>query len=113
MKVFLALLLMATSGVATAADSRKDIEITFDRNKGALYALYGRALRENPKLEGKIVLDIDIAKTGDVTGCRVRSSEMGNSDLPKKLCDRIALIKFKPRASPITITKPLDFFPAG
>ena len=113
MKILLALLLTITGGLATAADSREDIEIVFDRNKGALYAEYSRALRNNPGLKGRVDVEIDIAKTGDVTACRVKSSTMGNTDLPKKLCDRISLIKFKPRASPTTITKPLDFFPAA
>ena len=86
--------------------------MVFDRNKGGLYALYARAQRDNPGLAGKVVFDIDIGKTGDVTACRVKSSTMGNTDLPKQLCDRISLIKFKPQAAPTTITKPVDFFPA-
>ncbi|MES1263051.1 MAG: hypothetical protein ABUL69_01765, partial [Peristeroidobacter soli] len=42
-----------TSGKASRA--REEVEIVFDRNKGALYALYGRALREKPELAGKLV----------------------------------------------------------
>ena len=113
MKMLLALALSIMAGLATASGSREDIEIAFDRNKGQLYAEYGRALREHPGLHGKIVLRVDIARTGAVTGCRVQSSEMGDSDLPQKLCARILTWKFEPRSSPITITKPIDFFPGA
>lgn len=112
MKVLMTLLMIIFGGVAAAADSRESIEIAFDRNKGKLYAEYTRAWRENPRIEGKIVFQIDIGKTGDVTGCRVQSSELGDAGLERRLCERISAIKFGPRAAPITITKPVDFFPA-
>ena len=113
MKVLLTLILVTASAFASAADSaRRDMEEVFDRNKGGIYALYSKALRDNPKLAGKIVFDIDIAKTGDVTACRVRSSNLGSPDLERKLCDRISQMKFKPAESASTLTKPLDFYPA-
>ena len=113
MKKLMAMLLMTLGGLTSAADNRADIEKAFDRNKGQLYAEYVKALRVTPDLKGKVVFDIEIGKTGDVTACRARSTSMGNSDLPEKLCGRINSWKFKPRVSPITITKPVDFFPAG
>ena len=51
-----------TSGKASRA--REEVEIVFDRNKGALYALYGRALRDQPELAGKLVLEFTIAPIG-------------------------------------------------
>ena len=54
-----------TSGKASRA--REEVEIVFDRNKGALYALYGRALREKPELAGKLVLEFTIAPSGEIT----------------------------------------------
>ena len=48
-----------TSG--KAARSREEIETVFDRNKGALYALYTRAQRDNPEIQGKLVLEITIS----------------------------------------------------
>ena len=47
-----------TSGKASRA--REEVEVVFDRNKGALYALYGRALRDKPELQGKLVLEFKI-----------------------------------------------------
>src|SRR5215831_16804551 len=52
----------ATSGGGgKAARSREEIELVFDRNKGRIYSLYARALRDNAELQGKLVLEFTIA----------------------------------------------------
>lgn len=48
------------------ARTREEIELVFDRNKSAIYSLYSRALRDNPALQGKVVLEVTIAPSGDV-----------------------------------------------
>ena len=96
-----------------ASRSREEIELVFDRNKGAIFALYNRALRIDPTLEGKIVLRLTIAPTGEVTFCEIVSSELGDTDLERKLVQRIKMFRFEARdVEPITTTKPIDFFPA-
>ena len=102
------------SGVSgKASRSREEIELVFDRNKGAIFALYNRALRLDPTLEGKLVLRLTIAPTGEVTFCEVVSSELGDPDLEAKLVQRVKLFRFEDRdVEPITTTKPIDFFPA-
>jgi protein TonB len=101
-----------TSG--KGARSREEVELTFDKNKGAIYSLYSRALRENPDLKGKVVLEITIAPTGEVTDCKIVSSELNNPDLERKLVARIKTFRFEPReVESLTLTKPIDFFPAG
>lgn len=96
-----------------AARSREEIEIVFDRNKGALYALYTRAQRENPALQGKLVLEITISPAGEVTAARVVSSELKDPDLERKIVARVRLFRFEAKdVEPITATKPIDFFPA-
>ena len=50
----------------------------FDRNKGAIYALYARALRERADLQGKMVLQLTISPAGEVTDCRMLSSELND-----------------------------------
>lgn len=93
--------------------SREEIERTFDRNKGAIYALYNRALRNNPALQGKVVLRLTIAADGRVTHCEIVSSELGDPDLEQKLIQRVLLFEFEPKnVESITTTKPIDFFPA-
>lgn len=85
-----------------------------DGNKSAIFAMYTRALRENPDLQGKVVLKLVIAPTGDVTSCEVVSSELNNPDLERKLVARIKSIRFPAQdVEPLTVTHPIEFFPAG
>lgn len=96
-----------------ASRSREEIELVFDRNKGAIFALYNRALRRDPSLEGKLVLRLTIAPNGEVTACEIVSSELGDTELEAKLVQRVKLFRFEARdVEPITTTKPIDFFPA-
>ena len=100
-----------TSGKASR--SREEIELVFDKNKGAIFSLYNRALRKDPSLEGKVVLRLTIAPNGQVTFCEVISSELGDPDLENKLVQRIKLFRFEAKdVEAITTTKPIDFFPA-
>ena len=102
------------SGTSSKASrSREEIELVFDRNKGAIFALYNRALREDPTLAGKLVLRLTIAPSGEVTFCEIVSSELGNEDMERKLIQRVKLFRFEARdVEAITTTKPIDFFPA-
>ena len=103
-----------TGNSGKASRAREEVEIVFDRNKGALYALYGRALRDQPELQGKLVLEFTIAPSGEITMCRVVSSELKDPELEKKIVARVRLIKFKPGdVEPLTVSKPIDFFPAA
>ena len=96
-----------------AARTREEVELVFDRNKSAIYAIYSRALRDNPALQGKVVLEVTIAPSGDVTDVRIVSSELGDAELERKLVARVRMFKFEARdVAPMTTTKPIDFFPA-
>ncbi len=100
-----------TSG--RASRSREEIELVFDKNKGAIFALYNRALRADPSLEGKLVLRLTIAPSGEVTFCEIVSSELEDSELERKLVQRVRLFRFEAKdVEAITTTKPIDFFPA-
>lgn len=93
--------------------SREEIELVFDRNKSAIYALYHRALREDPTLQGKVVLKLTIAPSGQVTACEVVSSELKSPDLEHRLVQRVLMFDFGAKdVEEITTTKPIDFFPA-
>ncbi len=100
-----------TSGKASR--SREEIELIFDKNKGAIFALYNRALRRDPTLEGKLVLRLTIAPNGQVTACEIVSSDLGDLELEEKLVQRVKMFRFEARdVEAITTTKPIDFFPA-
>lgn len=97
----------------TAGRSQEDIQIVFDRNKGAIFNIYNRALRNDPTLSGKVVFQLTIAPSGQVTAISVVSSELGDKALESKLLARIKMINFgaKP-VDAVTLTYPIDFLPA-
>jgi len=96
-----------------AARSREEIELVFDKNKGAIYALYNRALRRNPLLQGKVVLKLTIAPSGQVTECEIITSDLEDAELERKLVQRVKLFRFNDKdVEAVTTTKPIDFFPA-
>ena len=95
------------------ARSREEIEMVFDKNKGAIYALYNRALRRDSTLQGKLVLKMTIEPSGVVSFCEVISTELEDDELQRKLIQRIKLFRFPEKdVAPVTTTKPIDFFPA-
>jgi periplasmic protein TonB len=101
------------AGSGKASRSEEEIALIFDRNKGAIYALYTRALRDKPELQGKLVLELTISPDGEVTRCAVISSELNDPELERKLVARVKLFQFEAKdVGTITVTKPIDFFPA-
>ncbi|MET0499152.1 MAG: AgmX/PglI C-terminal domain-containing protein [Steroidobacteraceae bacterium] len=100
-------------GSGKATRSEEEIATIFDRNKGAIYSIYTRALRDKPELKGKVVLELTISPAGEITRCEVVSSELNDPELERKLVSRIKLFRFEARdVGAITVTKPIDFFPA-
>jgi len=93
--------------------SQEEIALVFDRNKGAIYALYGRELRLRPDLQGKLVLEFTIAPSGVVTECHVVSSELNDPELERKIVARVKLFQFQARdVATMTTTKPIEFIPS-
>ena len=101
------------AGSNKATRSEEEIALIFDRNKGAIYSIYTRALRNKPDLRGKLVLELTISPDGSITRCDVVSSELNDPELESKLVSRIKQFRFEARdVGSITVTKPIDFFPA-
>jgi len=95
-----------------AARSQEEIELVFDRNKGAIYALYTRAMRERADLQGKMVLQLTISPAGEVTDCVMLSSELNDPDLEHKIIARVKLFRFEAKdVETITARKTIEFFP--
>ena len=101
-------------GSGKASRGADEIALVFTRNKGAIDAMYARALRDNPALQGKVVIELTIAPSGDITAARVVSSDLNDPEFESKLLARIRLFKFDAKdVAALTATKPIDFFPAG
>jgi TonB family protein len=96
-----------------ASRSIEEIKLVFERNKGGIYAIYNRALREEPGLQGKVVLELKIAPAGHVVDCRIVSSELKVPDLEQKLLAKIRTFDFGPKdVDQMVVTWPLDFLPS-
>ena len=101
-------------GSGKASRSADEIALVFTKNKGAIDAMYARALRDNPALQGKVVIELTIAPSGDITAAHIVSTELNNPEFENKLLARIRLFKFEAKdVAALTATKPIDFFPAG
>lgn len=100
-------------GSGKASRSIEEIRLVFERNKGAIYAIYNRALREDPALQGKVVMELKISPSGEVTGLRVLSSELKTPELEGKLLARIRQFDFGAKdVEPMVVTWPVDFLPS-
>jgi TonB family protein len=101
------------AGNGKASRSIEEIKLVFERNKGAIYALYNRALREEPGLQGKVVLELKIAPSGEVLECRIASSELNAAELERKLLARIRQFEFGAKdVEQMVVTWPVDFLPS-
>ncbi|HEX7435973.1 MAG TPA: AgmX/PglI C-terminal domain-containing protein, partial [Caldimonas sp.] len=100
-------------GGGKASRSLEDVRLVFDRNKGAIYAIYNRALREEPGLQGKVVLKLTIAPSGSVVDCRIESSDLHAPELEAKLLARIRQFDFGAKdVNEMLVSYPVDFLPS-
>ena len=102
------------SYISTFAEGRSDEEIrqVIDQHMGAIFAIYNRALRQDPLLQGKLVVRMVIEPSGEISEARIESSELNNEELEQRLLARILLITF-PDAD-VTVTQvnyTFDFLP--
>lgn len=96
-----------------ARRTTEDVQLVFDRNKGTIYSLYRRALRENPALEGTVVLRLQIQPNGTVTRCEIVSSELKDPDLERKIVLKVKSINFgKMDVDVWNDTYPISFIPS-
>jgi periplasmic protein TonB len=104
---------LARGGSGKASRSIEDIKVVFDRNKGSIYSIYNRALREEPGLQGKVVLKLTISPSGSVTDLRIESSELHTPELEAKLLARIRQFDFGAKdVDQMVVTWPVDFLPS-
>ena len=92
--------------------SAAEIERVFQKNKGGIFNIYNRALRKNPSLAGKVILELTIAPDGNIIEVKILSSELGDAKLERKLLLKIKKFKFaRADVAVITVIYPIDFLP--
>ena len=82
----------AASGMLTRDE--KGIRLVVESLKSSFNKLYQRELRKDPFLEGLLMLEIVIEPTGEVSFCRVVSSELDHPVLEEKIVKRMYLADF-------------------
>jgi TonB family protein len=97
----------------TGTRSAEEIERVFQENKGGIFTIYDRALRKNPSLAGKVVVELTIDPNGKVIKVTIVSSELGDEKLERKLVLKIKKFKFSRADVPqVTVSYPIDFLPS-
>jgi len=72
----------------------ESIRKVLDANKGAIYAIYRKALRSDPSLQGKVTVNLSIDPNGGVSNVELVFSELNSKNVENKLLRRIKLINF-------------------
>jgi len=104
---------LTKGGSGKASRAIEDVRLVFERNKGSIYAIYNRALRDEPGLQGKVVLKLTIAPSGGITDLRIVSSELKLPDVEQKLLARIRTFDFGAKdVNEMVVNYPLDFLPS-
>lgn len=103
----------ANAGKASGARrTDENIHIGFQSVHGSLQALYQRALRNNPELQGKVTFRVEIQPDGSVSAAEVVASDLNDPELERKLLAKVRQIDFG--AMNVTVWKDtyrVDFFP--
>ncbi len=92
--------------------SDQDIRRIMDKNKGAIFSIYNRALRKDPALQGRFVFEMVINPAGAVTKVKLISSELADKALAQKILARIQLINFgAANVTDTVVNYSFDFLP--
>jgi hypothetical protein len=78
-------------------ESRRDMQSirrTLERYKGSVYALYTKALRQSPDLNGRFIFEFVILPSGKISGLKLVSSELKEPNLEAKMLKKISGINF-------------------
>jgi hypothetical protein len=78
-------------------ESRRDMQSirrTLERYKGSVYALYTKALRQSPDLNGRFIFEFVILPSGEISSLKLVSSELEEPNLEAKMLKKISGINF-------------------
>lgn len=84
----------ASDAVDYSGRSAESVRRIMDANKGAIFAIYNRALRKDPSLSGKVLFQLLVEPSGAVAEIKLLSSELADQALVSKILSRIKMINF-------------------
>ena len=92
--------------------SLEEVRQVLERHKGAIYATYNQALKRDPTLAGKLVVEFRIEPNGQVSQASIRSTEIVDADFLAALRSILLGLRFSDQPVRVLITSyPIDFLP--
>lgn len=83
----------------------ESIRRTLEQAKGNVYALYQRALQENPGLTGEFTFELVIEPNGSISNLTLLVSELGVAELERNIIARIKTVDFGAKDVPPTVVE--------
>lgn len=97
-------------------ESRRDMQSirrTLERYKGSVYALYTKALRQSPELNGRFIFEFVILPSGEISKLKLVSSELEAPNLEAKMLKKIGGINFGAASNlPTAVQYTFSFLPS-
>jgi len=91
----------------------REVMSTLQGHGGDIYKVYAKALREDPTVKGKVIIEFTIAPSGRVIQARIMSTDIHLSSLEEQLLLTIRGIDFGARdVDALVTTYPIDFSPS-
>lgn len=97
--------------IAGMARSQMQIRRVFEQNKSRFDRIYRKALRSNPTLQGTVTLGITVASTGEVSDCAVKTSEIDDSKVVRRITMTCKMLAFDAAKAGDEFDYPLTFAP--
>lgn len=83
----------------------ESIRRTLEQAKGNVYALYQRALQDDPNLTGEFTFKLVIEPNGSISQLTLLVSELGMNDLEQQILSRIGQVDFGAMPVPPTVVE--------
>jgi len=97
--------------VAGMNRSQMQIRRVFEQNKSRFDRIYRKALRSNPVLQGTVTLGIDVAASGEVNDCFIKSSDLQDESVMKRIASTCKRLSFDVATQADVFEYPLTFAP--
>ena len=102
---------VADTKVAGMSRTQMQIRRVFEQNKSRFDRIYRKALRSNPILEGTVTLGIEVAASGEVNNCNVKSSDLDDAKVIKRITMTCKMLAFDAASETDKFDYPLTFAP--
>lgn len=102
---------VADTKVAGMSRTQMQIRRVFEQNKSRFDRIYRKALRSNPVLQGTVTLGIEVAASGEVSDCNVKSSDLEDAKVIKRITMTCKMLAFDAASKEDKFEYPLTFAP--